>query len=152
VTSLINHPVGLGLGANTGTGTRFNTSNQITSENSYLETGNELGIAAMLLFICMLLTLLWQLRRRAARGDPAGRFAGGLWLGGWGLAIGGLFLQVWYELAVALVFWTLAGAALAEQDDRSSDERAEDLDVLSDRALPGERGGVSEALGAQVRA
>ena len=42
--------------------------------------------------------------------------AGGVWLAGCGLTLGALTLQVWTQLTVTLVFWTLAGVALSRVD------------------------------------
>lgn len=115
VENILRQPQGLGLGANPATGLRFGTSIARTSENAYLQVGIELGAAAMLLFVAMLLLLLGQLRRVwTGRRDPTGLGAG-VWLAGWGLALGGMFLHVWLGIATALTFWGLAGAVLGSQ-------------------------------------
>jgi hypothetical protein len=111
---IVADPVGRGLGSNTATGGRFQTGIQITSEDSYLETGAEIGMAAMVVFVLCLLMLLIELRARSKLGGRGGELANGMWLGGWGLAVGALFLQTWLEIATALVYWTLAGLALAD--------------------------------------
>jgi hypothetical protein len=110
---LIEHPLGRGLGANHATGQRFNTSTSIVTEDSYLETGNELGVPALLLFMAGLGVLLIELRRRSNQLVGSAGLAGGAWLAGCGLAIGGFTLQTWYELIVALSYWAVAGLALS---------------------------------------
>lgn len=113
LNELLANPVGRGLGANTSTSTVYNTSNGITSEDSYLETGNELGLAAMVMYAGALLSLLFELRRRAKETTRQATLAGAMWITGLGLSIGAFFLQTWYELPVALVYWTLAGVGLS---------------------------------------
>jgi hypothetical protein len=111
---LLRHPLGHGLGTNNQTAVLFEGDTALTTEDSYLETGTELGIPAMLLFVATLLMMLARLRERSKRLTEGAGLAGGAWLAGCGLAIGALVLQTWYELAVALVFWTIAGLALAD--------------------------------------
>ncbi len=111
-SAVLHHPAGYGLGANPVTGLRFDSSIARTSENSYLQVGTELGVAAMLLFIAMFLLLLARLRRVWTGDDDPSGLGGGMWLAGWALAFGGMFLHVWTSFPVALTFWGLAGAVL----------------------------------------
>jgi len=108
------HPAGLGLGANPASGDRYGTTNATTTENSYLQVGSELGLAAMIAFIGLYLSLLQRLRRSAvALADSSiGSIASAVWFIGLGLLVGGMFLQVWIGFSVALTFWGLAGATL----------------------------------------
>ncbi|MGN6475397.1 MAG: O-antigen ligase family protein [Mycobacteriales bacterium] len=110
---ILSSPTGAGLGSNTGTSLRFNTGLTITAEDSYLETGAELGLAAMVLLVGCVLLLLIQLRARSKLGGTRGQLAAGAWMGGCGLALGACFLQTWLEIPTALVFWVIAGMALA---------------------------------------
>jgi hypothetical protein len=132
---VLHHPLGRGLGANTSTGVRYHSTNQTTAEDSYLETGEEIGLAGGVLNLLLLGVLLLELRRRSKRGGVRGELAGGLWLGGLALVLGGFFLQVWLGLVTSLVFWVLAGVALSEPVDQRSDEaveaEAEQLAVLA---------------------
>ncbi|HEX3898850.1 MAG TPA: O-antigen ligase family protein [Mycobacteriales bacterium] len=136
---VLHHPIGRGLGANTTTGVRYHSTNQTTAEDSYLETGEELGLAGGALNLLMLCVLLLELRRRSKRGGVRGELAGGLWLGGLGLVLGGFFLQVWLELVTSLVFWVLAGVALSEPSDQRSDQaleaEAEQLALLASHGI-----------------
>lgn len=120
LTAMIDHPLGRGLGANSQTGFRYGAATAITTEDSYLETGNELGVPALLVLVAFLGAVLVRLRQRAMRGVEHAGLAGGAWLAGCGLVVGAFTLQVWYELTVTLVFWTVAGLALADfsQDPR----------------------------------
>jgi hypothetical protein len=45
-------------------------------------------------------------------------------LAGCGLSIGGIVLETWYELPVSLVFWTIAGLALANTGTEELPETA----------------------------
>ncbi|HVX68588.1 MAG TPA: O-antigen ligase family protein [Mycobacteriales bacterium] len=119
-------PLGRGLGANTSTGTRFGVSTSITSDNSYIETANEIGMVPAVLFVAALLMLLRRLRERAQEIGAAASLAGGLWLAGSGLAVAGLFLQTWYDLTTSLAFWVLAGVALS---DRAEPEEPDYVDA-----------------------
>ncbi|HWC35211.1 MAG TPA: O-antigen ligase family protein [Mycobacteriales bacterium] len=114
VKDLIHHPLGHGLGTNNTTGVLYSSATVVNTEDSYLETGTELGVVAMLLFLGTLLAALAKLRERAKRPGEAAGLAGGAWLAGCGLAIGASVLQTWYELPVTMVFWTIAGLALAD--------------------------------------
>lgn len=117
---IVSHPAGGGLGTNTGTALRFNTGISVTAEDSYLETGAELGLAAMVLLIACVLTLLVQLRGRSKVGGTQSELAAGAWLAGCGLAVGGCFLQTWLEIPTALVFWAIAGMTLGGVSDIGS--------------------------------
>lgn len=113
VGDIVRRPLGRGLGTAPGIGDRFDVSGRLTSENAYLQVGAELGVATMVVFVLLLLALLRALWRQAKR-DPAGDTGASVLLAaGSGLALGGMFLHVWLDLATALTFWSLAGAALA---------------------------------------
>jgi hypothetical protein len=71
----------------------------------------------LLVFVGFLVVALVNLRRRAALLVEHSGLAGGVWLAGCGLVLGALTLQVWTELTVTLVFWTLAGVALSQVGD-----------------------------------
>jgi hypothetical protein len=126
---LANHPLGRGLGTNNSTGSRFDTGTSAASENSYLQTGMELGMPSMALFIAALIMTLIQLRRRSKEDSDASGLAGGVWLAGCGLAVGGLVLEVWYQLAVTLIFWATAAVALSV--DRGGSDQRDDGEELS---------------------
>jgi hypothetical protein len=136
---VILHPLGRGLGANTSTGLRYNTSNQRTAEDSYLESSEEIGVAGGVLKLVLLVLLLLQLLARSRIEDAHGQLAGGLFLAGAALLLGGFFLQVWFELATSMTFWVLAGVALSRTDfSATSAQLAEEFGVPRDRPFPGE--------------
>jgi O-antigen ligase len=124
-TALAQNPLGRGLGTNPRIGQRFDVAGRVTSENVYLQVGNELGIAAALVFIGLLIATVRALWRRARSVHPARALALAAAAAGIGLIVGGFFLHVWLDFATALTFWTFAGLALAydagapEEPDRS---------------------------------
>jgi hypothetical protein len=117
ITDIVIHPQGRGLGANPVTGQRYGTSNSTDTENSYLQVGTELGLAGMIAFIGMYLSLLTRLWRRARAPGARGHLAAASWLAGGGLLVGGLFLQVWDSFSLSLTFFGLAGIALYRYDE-----------------------------------
>jgi hypothetical protein len=134
---LVHDPVGRGLGENTGTGNRFGTGIQATTEDSYLETGLEIGLAAMVLQITLLLLLLSRLRARSRLDGLGAEMAGAMWLGGAAIAVGAVFIQAWFDITTALVFWTFAGLALQVKEDaaeRSGSRRVALLNGVVARA------------------
>jgi hypothetical protein len=110
---VLKDPLGRGLGTSPGVGLRFDVRSRVTSENAYLQVGAELGLATMVVFVLLLGAVLVHLRRRARSGSADAWGASALLAAGSGLALGGMFLHVWLDLATALTFWSLAGVALA---------------------------------------
>jgi hypothetical protein len=131
LSDVLAHPGGRGLGANTSTGTRYGTTSITTAEDSYLETGEEFGLWGALLFLVLLGALLIELRGRSKLGGVRGELAGGLFLAGCGLLLGGFFLQVWLQLNTALMFWVLSAVALSEPSDGSDEDPVESVDDAS---------------------
>jgi len=112
VRTLVAAPLGLGLGTGAVVGARFG-SQQVGSENSYLQVGNELGILGMLVFIALLVAVVRRLRRaRAPDGDAT--LTLGVRTAFVGLALAGFFLHVWNDAALAWTLWALAGLALSK--------------------------------------
>jgi hypothetical protein len=120
VNTIRKQPLGQGLGTAAGTGQRFAVSNLVIPENNYLEVGDELGAAPMLIFVALTLTLILWLRR-ATRGRPEPLVAAA-WAAGAGLAVAAWFLQTWSDFAVAWTYWAVAGAmvGLARQRARTT--------------------------------
>jgi hypothetical protein len=112
IQDLAVHPLGRGLGTAPGIGERFNVQGHLTSEDAYLQVGNEIGVLSMIAFIGLLISTIAALGRRARSDDPHG-LATAMCAAGVGLAIGGFFLHIWLDFATALTFWSLAGLALA---------------------------------------
>jgi hypothetical protein len=116
--AFIRQPMGRGLGTGAINGTRFGVTNALTSENQYLQIGNEMGLFALLSFLALTIGTV-VLLKRWARGDSIG--AGG-WLGAIvALSVAGLFLQVWLAIIVAGVVWTGAAMQLPKSPDSPAD-------------------------------
>ncbi len=128
---MLSHPAGQGLGSNPVTALREQTHG-ITSENAYLQIGNELGVIPLLVFLVLVGATQAELRRAARRHREIG-VRTVVWAAGWGLAVNGLFLHVWLSLPVALTFWAMAGAASAADDEHAvaPDPREEALVLAS---------------------
>ncbi|MHB1784797.1 MAG: O-antigen ligase family protein [Acidimicrobiales bacterium] len=110
--SLISHPLGLGLGTGPAIGNRYDVNGRLTSEDSYLQVGDELGAVEMLLFILLLIGVVRRLgryRAHSADGDP---LAGALNAIGFGLIVGGFFLHIWLDFSLAVTYWAGAGLAI----------------------------------------
>jgi O-antigen ligase len=124
VSALASNPLGRGLGTNPRIGQRFDVQGRVTSENVYLQVGNELGVATALVFIGLLIGTIRALWRRARSVHPAHALALATAAAGIGLTVGGFFLHIWLDFATALTFWTFAGLALA--NDPSAPEPTAD--------------------------
>jgi hypothetical protein len=111
ITSLTDNPLGQGLGTGPAVNAARFQVQQVVAENAYLQIGNEMGLVSMVVFAVLLFAVLRRLR---ARDGPAPRDAlrGSAWQAGIALAIGGLFLHVWVNIAVAWIWWGAAGLAL----------------------------------------
>jgi hypothetical protein len=110
--SLASHPLGLGIGTAPGVGNRFNVSGQLTSENAYLQVGNELGIPELVIFIALLFLVVRHLGRAESADDDTTPLARGIRLAALGLVVGGLFLHVWLDFSLAITLWGGAGLAI----------------------------------------
>jgi hypothetical protein len=106
---LISQPFGGGIGS-TGSASLYDTdtSNDFIVENQYFFVAHESGWLGLLLFVMLLVGTFLELYRRRASWVALGIFAGGI-----GLAIIGLLLPVWTDDTTAIVWWGLAGAAIA---------------------------------------
>ncbi len=103
---LIQQPFGAGVGS-TGSASLLGEKSFIV-ENQYLFIAHEVGWLGLILFLSIFALILGRLWHR--RGDwlALGVFASGI-----GLAAIGLLLPVWVDDTVAIVWWGLAGIALA---------------------------------------
>jgi O-antigen ligase len=104
-------PLGHGVGTSAGIGQRFGSAT--ITENSYLQVGIETGLIAMLVFAALTVAMVRRLRRSARHADLG---TSAIRSAGFGLAVGAFLLHTWSELAVAWVFWVLAGAAIGIGD------------------------------------
>lgn len=110
--ALLDDPLGRGLGTAPGIGDRFQVQGKLTSEDAYLQVGDELGVAAMVIFMAFLGVTLSRLRR-TGDGSSDGLPAPAMFAAGVGLAVGGLFLHVWLDYSTALTFAALAGVSIS---------------------------------------
>ncbi len=108
VRALIKAPLGRGLGTGATNGTRFSVATTLTSEDYYLQVGNETGAVSMAVFIALVIVLNGRMRRLSrGRTDVLGASWRGLFLG---LSLAALLLQVWLDFALAWTVW--AGVAV----------------------------------------
>jgi hypothetical protein len=121
--SLAAHPLGLGIGTAPGVGNRFNVPGEVTSENAYLQVGVELGLPELVIFVALLFLVIRRLSRAEIADDHSAPLARGLRLAALGLVIGGLFLHVWLDFALAISLWGGAGLAIGTAERMKSQAR-----------------------------
>ena len=115
-SALLDQPLGRGLGTGGTNGTRFGVATTLTSEDQYLQIGNETGIFSLIPFLGLTVLIARRLRRVAGEG---GSWTAGAWSGAFvGLALAGLLLQVWLSLITAVIVWTAVGMDLSPEADR----------------------------------
>ncbi len=99
-------PLGAGVGS-TGSASIL-TDEPLIIENQYLFVAHETGWLGLALFLLINYIVLERLWRRRQQWLALGVFASGV-----GLAIAGLFLPVWVDDTVSIIWWGLAALALA---------------------------------------
>ena len=105
---LIRQPLGTGVGS-TGSASILGNKAEVI-ENQYLFTAHEvgwLGLAIFMFIFVSILIRLWELRDNWL---AIGVFASGI-----GLAIIGIFLPVWTDDTVAIIWWGLAAVAVGSR-------------------------------------
>ncbi len=103
---MLAQPLGAGIGS-TGSASLFGSESLII-ENQYLFIAHESGWPGLLLFMLIFIMILWRLFRQRSDWLSLGLLASGV-----GLALIGFLLPVWADDTVSLVWWGLAGVALA---------------------------------------
>jgi hypothetical protein len=137
ISTIWAYPLGLGLGDQPGVSTRFSTS-AITfhggdiSDNLITQVGDELGLQALFPWLAMMAFVLWELRRRARRGDV---FAQALGLGLLGIVIAGLYHHVFQTYPIPWTLW--GGAGLALSVFRDDHPLAQEIDANPDLVTAG---------------
>lgn len=108
--ALIKAPLGRGLGTGATNGTRFYVATSLTSEDYYLQVGNETGAISMVVFIALVVVLNRRMGR-LAHGRPDVLISS--WRGAFlGLSLAALLLQVWLNFPMAWTVWVGLGACL----------------------------------------
>lgn len=118
VDTIGRHPLGQGLGTGAGTGQRYAVRHDVIPENNYLEVGDEIGVAPMLIFAALTVALILALRRAARQRSDL--LITAAWSAGVGLAVAAWFLQTWSDFAVAWTYWGIAGAMLGVARQRAT--------------------------------
>ena len=103
---MIQQPLGAGVGS-TGSASLYGDSPLII-ENQYLFVAHENGWVGLALFAMIFYYVLMETWKRRARWLALAVFATGV-----GIAIAGLFLPVWVDDTVSIVWWGLAAMVLA---------------------------------------
>lgn len=103
---MIHQPIGAGIGS-TGSPSLLGDKPLII-ENQYLYIAHEVGWIGLAVFVWLFVEILRRLWRRRQSALALGVFGSGI-----GLAIIGLLLPVWVDDTVSIVWWGLAGLAIA---------------------------------------
>lgn len=102
----VTQPLGSGIGS-TGSPSLY-TDAPVIIENQYFYVAHETGWVGLTLFLMINYIVLKKLWRRRAQWLALGVFASGV-----GIAIAGIFLPVWADDTVSIIWWGLAAIALA---------------------------------------
>lgn len=102
----LRQPFGAGVGS-TGSASLYGES-PVTIENQYLFIAHEVGWLGLVLFLLLFIGVLNRLWQQRTRWLGLSVFASGI-----GLACIGIFLPVWVDDTVAIIWWGLAGIVLA---------------------------------------
>lgn len=113
---MVQQPLGGGIGS-TGSAS-LRGEKPLIIENQYLFIAHEVGWLGLGLFLALFGIVLYQLWLRRSDWLALGVFAGGI-----GLAVIGLLLPVWADDTVAIIWWGLAGLAIATQRRRDGKNR-----------------------------
>lgn len=103
---LLAQPLGAGVGS-TGSAS-LHSDEAFILENHYLFIAHEVGWVGLGLFVWLFVEVMRRLWHRRASALALGVFGSGV-----GLAVIGLLLPVWADDTVAIVWWGLAGLAIA---------------------------------------
>lgn len=111
IQRVLENPLGCGLGC-AGPASTYGLEARI-SENHYVQIAEEVGIFGVVIWCALFAVVMWglfEIRKSS--------LAYGLFLAGIGLALVGLLLHVWADVAVSMTFWLLAGLVLASGSSR----------------------------------
>lgn len=105
---VISNPLGTGIGS-TGSASLLSDKTQIV-ENQYLMIAHESGWLGLTYFLAIYGLILWQMWDKRKDWLVLGLFSSGI-----GLAVVGLFLPVFADDTVSIIWWGLAGLVIGEQ-------------------------------------
>lgn len=108
LNQLIRQPLGAGIGS-TGSASILGNKAEII-ENQYLFTAHEVGWLGLALFAFIFVSILLKLWKLRNNWLALGVFASGI-----GLAIVGLFLPVWTDDTVSIIWWGLAAIVVGSR-------------------------------------
>ena len=110
---MIAQPLGAGVGS-TGSASLYTDTPRII-ENQYLFVAHETGWLGLLVFVAIFIAVLLRLWRERHDWISLGVFASGI-----GLALIGALQPVWVDDTVSIIWWGLAGLAIAswKKEDR----------------------------------
>lgn len=116
LSQLTQTPLGQGLGNNPVSANRFISpgSGAFTSDDSYLQVGDELGLLAMVPWLIFVFGCLVALFRRARSPSPTPAVAALALLG---VLVSGLFHHVFLNFSTAWTLWALVGLGLNADGD-----------------------------------
>jgi O-antigen ligase len=103
---MLNQPLGAGVGS-TGSASLL-TENGLIIENHYLYVAHEVGWLGFVVFLVLFVAILKRLWSERKNPLALGVFASGI-----GLAAAALFLPVWADDTVSIIWWGLAALASA---------------------------------------
>ena len=106
VSESLAQPFGHGLGS-AGPAV-FHSGTGAVIESNYLQLSYETGVAGLVLFLGILISLAFELGRRAATNDVAAATLAALT----GLCVSSIFLPSWTDSSTALIFWITAGTVV----------------------------------------
>lgn len=106
VKRFVVQPLGAGVGS-TGSAS-LDTKSPLIIENQYLFVAHEVGWAGLVAFVWLFVEIMRRLWLRRASVLAIGTFASGC-----GLAVIGLLLPVWTDDTISIIWWGLAGLAIA---------------------------------------
>jgi hypothetical protein cdivTM_06942 len=104
----LQQPLGTGVGS-TGSASLLGNGQSLIIENHYLFVAHEIGWIGLLLLVALTTGVLVKLWHRRSYWLAFGSFAGGI-----GLTVIGLFLPVFVDDTVSMLWWGLAALAITE--------------------------------------
>ena len=112
VSTVVNHPFGFGLGS-VGSPSLLSGSPKII-ENQYIYMAIETGVIGLVLQMMIFGIVLWKLY------SHRDNLSVGVLASGIGMAIIGMFLPVWADDTIGIIWWSLAGLTIATNKKKNN--------------------------------